>query len=441
MRGNAQYKNGTVRCDAHYESMGEERRIMEFVTAQEMAEKWGVSVRYVQTLCQKGRVAGAVRRGRDWMIPADALRPADGRTRIAKSHTEPIRAEQVFPRRTPLLLMTDLYNIPGGAEECIERLEGTPNAKRMLAAQIDYARGEIDKVYENTAELLYHQGGFYETISVGMLLSLCAIWRGDLILWRRAKIHISSAPANTDAERDIISFSITAVDSMLYDVSSFPEWFKIGCFEPLHRDSLPAAKVFFGKYLYAAAYAVAIKEVELPGIQGLGLMSVLPPTLEVMISQAVADNSIVAEIYLRLTCATIYHNGGDDAQAIRHIDRAISLALPDRLLGTLAEYIRVLGPLIEQRLLLADQAAWNRVKILSKNYLEGWAKLSGTVRGRNITTLLSPKERQVAKLAAFGMSNKEIAEKLHMSLSGVKQAVRIVSEKTGMRREEFAAIL
>lgn len=122
-----------------------------------MAEKWGVSVRYVQTLCQKGRIAGAVRRGRDWMIPDYAQRPVDGRTKIAKSITEPSKAEQAFPRRTPLLMMTDLYNIPGGAEECIARLEGMPNAKRMLAAQIDYARGEIDKVYENTAELLLNR--------------------------------------------------------------------------------------------------------------------------------------------------------------------------------------------------------------------------------------------------------------------------------------------
>ena len=37
--------------------------------------------------------------------------------------------------------------------------------------------------------------------------------------------------------------------------------------------------------------------------------------------------------------------------------------------------------------------------------------------------------------------NKEIAEKLHLSLPVVKQAVRIVSEKSGMSRSDFAAIL
>ncbi len=37
--------------------------------------------------------------------------------------------------------------------------------------------------------------------------------------------------------------------------------------------------------------------------------------------------------------------------------------------------------------------------------------------------------------------NSIIAEKVHMSLSGVKQAIRIVSEKTGVSRDEFAVFL
>ena len=39
------------------------------------------------------------------------------------------------------------------------------------------------------------------------------------------------------------------------------------------------------------------------------------------------------------------------------------------------------------------------------------------------------------------MTNPEIAKKLYMSLPSVKQAIRIVSEKSGLPRSEFAAIL
>ena len=414
---------------------------MEYMTALETAEKWGVSLRHVQALCQKGRIVGAQRRGRDWMIPSEASRPADGRTKIAREASSGLQPEAPFPRNTPFLHMTDLYSVPGSAGQSIESLAAAPEAQLLLEAEIAYAKGDIDYVYEKTIDLLGKHSGFYAILSAGMLLALCAIWKGDLLMWRRAKIHIAEAPAKSDSDRGIIAFAITAVDSMLYDVSSFPDWFKRGCFEPLPKDSLPAAKVFYAKYLYSGAYSVATRETELPGLQGLALMSLLPIAVEPMISQAVADDSVIAELYLRMICASIYHSSGNDAQAVCHIDRAIALALPDQLLGTLAEYGRILGPLLEQRLSLVDPAAWTRVKTLYKGYYEGWAKLSGSVRGRSIATSLSPRERQVASLAAFGLSNKEIADKLHMSLSGVKQAVRIVSEKTGMRRQEFAAVL
>ena len=408
---------------------------MDYITVKEAAQKWGVTPRRVQILCSQNRIQGVIRFGNRLMIPCDAIYPAKDRNESVEEQNQPL------PRKTPFLYMSDLYRTPGSADEAIRTLEGHHEAQVLFEAEVAYSRGEIDKVYERANYLLNKHSGFYAIISAGMLLALCAIWKGDLALWRRAKVHIAEANAKDDMERDIISFSITAVDSMLYDVTNFPEWFKIGCFEPLHKDALPAAKVFYAKYLYASGYAVATKEIVIEGLSGLSLMSLLPVAIEPMISQAQADQSIIAEIYLRMICATVYHNSGNDAQAIRHLDRAIALALPDRLYGLLAEYCRVLDTLLEKRLLLVNEEAWQSVKALYKVYNMGWSTLSGAVRGRQIITTLSQKEREVAKLAAFGMSNPEIAKKLNLSLSSVKQAIRITSEKSGMSREDFAAIL
>ena len=415
---------------------------MDYLKIQDLAVKWGLSARRIQALCSQGKIEGAVRFGRDWIIPKNATRPIDGRTKAGrKNDFDLLKVDMPLPRKTPFLYMSNLYSVPGSAEESMELLSDNHEAKVLFAAEIAYSRGEIDKVYESANYLLNKHSGFYAVLSAGMLLALCAIWHGDLNMWRKAKIHIAEAPAKNDNDRDIMALSITAVDSMIYDVTSFPEWFKIGCFEPLHKDALPAAKVYYAKYLYAAGYAVATKQMELQGVQGLSLMSILPNTIEPMISQAMADNSIIAEMYLRMTCAAVYHNSGNDAQAIRHIDRTIALALPDKLYGLLAEYCRVLDSLLELRLKQVDSDAWNEVKRLYKIYNEGWSKLSGSVRGKTIITTLSQKEREVARLAAFGMQNNAIAEKLHMSLSGVKQAIRIVSEKTGVSRDEFASFL
>jgi len=412
---------------------------MDYLKIDEVATRWGISPRRLQTLCAQGKIKGAARFGRAWMIPKDTPKPADGRTKAAR--IEKLLTDMPMPRKTPFLHMTNLYNAPGCAEKAIAALGDNYEAQTLFAAEIAYSRGQIDKVYDSANYLLQKHSGFYAVISGGMLLAQCAIWRGDLQMWRKAKIHIAEANAKNDREREIVTLSICAVDSMLYDVKDFPEWFKIGCFELLHKDTLPAAKVYYAKYLYAAGHSVASKTTELEGISGLALMGLLPATIEPMISQAMADNTVITEIYLRLTCAVTYHFSKNDTQAIRHIDRAIALALPDKFYGILAEYCRTLGDLLEQRLKTVDEAAWVEVSRLYKGYVENWAKLNSQITGRQVIANLSKQQREVARLAAFKLSDAEIGARLHMSISGVKQAIRTIKQKSGLDRDAFAAIL
>ncbi|MEA5094537.1 hypothetical protein SDC9_120149 [bioreactor metagenome] len=52
---------------------------MDFITIKDAAFLWGVSPRRVQLLCANKRIDGAVKFGRDWAIPKNAEKPADGR--------------------------------------------------------------------------------------------------------------------------------------------------------------------------------------------------------------------------------------------------------------------------------------------------------------------------------------------------------------------------
>ena len=56
------------------------RSIMfEYMTAQEAAEKWNVSLRWVQRLCKENRIEGAMNINRVWLIPIIAEKPIDRR--------------------------------------------------------------------------------------------------------------------------------------------------------------------------------------------------------------------------------------------------------------------------------------------------------------------------------------------------------------------------
>ena len=406
---------------------------MDLITVKQASEKWGVTARRVQGLCKEGKIKGAVRWERTWMIPEHAVLPK-------KSNSQ--APNLPMPKKSPFLDMTSLYSTAGGADNASLMLENNPEARALFDAQLAYRRGEIDKVYERARYFLASHSGFYAILGGGMLLALCAIWRGDIYLWNEAKRHIFEAPCDTKEEREIISLAIAIVDSSIYDNKDFPEWFTRGSFDALPADSHSSAKVFYIKYLYMAAFAVASKQMELEGVSGLALMRMIPNTIEPLISQAVVDKTVITEIYLRLSCAVAYHNSGQRELAIKHIDKAICMVVPDGLYGILVEYVRHFDGLLEERLSLVDENAVTVVKELYRTYSVGWAKLSGAVRNRYIASNLTAREREIAKLAAFGFTSKEIAGMLYISESTVKQTVLRIVQKTGVKdRGEFSAIL
>ncbi|MEQ8156391.1 MAG: Fic family protein [Clostridiaceae bacterium] len=52
---------------------------MEYISVQQAAENWGISDRRVRILCDQGKIPGVIKKGRSYQIPADAVKPADGR--------------------------------------------------------------------------------------------------------------------------------------------------------------------------------------------------------------------------------------------------------------------------------------------------------------------------------------------------------------------------
>ena len=57
---------------------------MDYMTLKEAAEKWGVTPRRVNYYCAAGRIPGAVKMDGVRLIPKNAEKPIDGRTKQGK---------------------------------------------------------------------------------------------------------------------------------------------------------------------------------------------------------------------------------------------------------------------------------------------------------------------------------------------------------------------
>lgn len=52
---------------------------MEYLTTTEMSKNWNISSRRIGILCNEGRIEGAIKKGKMWLIPEDSEKPADAR--------------------------------------------------------------------------------------------------------------------------------------------------------------------------------------------------------------------------------------------------------------------------------------------------------------------------------------------------------------------------
>lgn len=72
---------------------------------KDAARLWNISERRVSALCKSGRIKGAIKKGKSWMIPIDAKKPTDARTRSG------IYIKNTKPKNLPLPIGISDYRL------------------------------------------------------------------------------------------------------------------------------------------------------------------------------------------------------------------------------------------------------------------------------------------------------------------------------------------
>lgn len=60
--------------------------VVNYISIKEASEKWDISHSRIRLLCREGRIEGAIKIGRNWVIPSDTAKPIDGRETISKEY-------------------------------------------------------------------------------------------------------------------------------------------------------------------------------------------------------------------------------------------------------------------------------------------------------------------------------------------------------------------
>lgn len=376
-----------------------------YLSVREAAEKWGVSERRINQYCSEGRIPGAEKIGKAWVIPADADKPGDPRKRKNQSVShKPPNAPELFPGFMPLL---NTRFEPGHCMETIEKMKA--GAKKDIAmAEYRYFSGQAEKAMQDTEVYLTSTDG-------AIRLSACWIFAYSCLTVGRidhARHALQEIRNTLDANRKtappvraIESFAAFAAAVLLH-LPLPDEMPPMETFLPL----LPPGIRAFA--LYVLAHYLYLKE---EYGQSAGIV-------EATLAMG-ADAYPISAIYLHLVAVMDYMSLKQPDRAQTHLLAAWEIARPDDLIEGFGEHHGLLGAMLEATIKSKWPEDFKRIIDITYRFSSGWRRVHNPITGHDVADDLTTTEFAIAMLAARGWTTREIAKHLNISANTVKDHI------------------
>ena len=391
---------------------------MDYITAREAAEKWGVSERRINQYCAEGRIPGAERFGGAWAIPAGAEKPGDPRKQ--KTQTAPPSAKQapeLFPGFMPL--MNTPFR-PGSCKEAIARMEAGPK-KDIALAEYHYFSGQAEKAMQETEGYLTAADGGIR-LSACLLFAYACLSMGRIDHARNALGEIRRTLASggeTDPAARAMEAFVAFAAAVLLHLPLPEEMPPAESFLPLLPPGLRAFALYVqAHYLYLKEdYANSAGMVE--GALAMG-----------------ASAYPIPAIYLHLVAVMDYMSLKATEKAQTHLLTAWEIARPDDLIEAFGEHHGLLGAMLEAAIKPNWPEEFKRIIDITYRFSSGWRRVHNPITGHDVADDLTTTEFAIAMLAARGWTTQEIARHLNISANTAKRHISEAMKKLKVKNRK-----
>ena len=365
---------------------------MNYASSEEMAKKWGIKKRQVQALLANGRIPGAVKYGRFWMIPCGAEKPAD--LRLHRGLPEK-PAPPSFPSHDMRATQDVFTEISGAAAV------GEPSLYSI--GGLSYLQGDFE-----VAKQCYRKAGNDNEaqLRLASIAVAAAVSTGDYAFYLEIENHLKGIIKETGDERvqALSELALAAACMCVLLPGMAPEWLKNGDFLRLPEETRAEAAYMRTRYFQSVGdypSMLAVAQTALPFC-------------------TYSQELFHPGVYLKLMCAVAYLSKGRMEEAEKWLLDAMRGSLKLGLITPFAELLPMLGGLVEELLKREYPQYFDAVVAQWENTFSHWIIFRNRFTQDNIVVILSRREYQMAMLFAQGFSMKEIAGRFHISLSRQK---------------------
>ena len=377
---------------------------MTFETVSQAAARLNVTARAVQKWAKEGKIEGAQKVGRDWMIPVEA--------KISKKISKATGIQKLTGVPFPMFQIPDIL---GEAIEEINKIEDE-DERNIALGEYYYFKGELQKaseiaeLYLNSPNLCWRMSAalFYTFANLNAEHMQKAKFSSDIL--RRELERIDLNDKASTKENALIIFSTVCLKTQLQipfdNTPPIEEHIKY------MGDGMKAISCYLSAYK-----AYLAKDYS----RSLGIA-------QTAISCA-SMNFPIAMIYLKIMCAIDCVNLMQTEKAIEYIKKAWEIAKLYELYMPFVEHYNLLQGLLENAIKATYPQAYDKIISLARIYNTGWYEVYNRRNNGVISSELTPTEFTIAMLYSRNWRAKEIAAHMHMSDRTVTNYIQVIYEK------------
>ncbi len=373
---------------------------MEYLSAKEASEKWGINIRTVQRLCKEGQIPGAKKYGTGWLLPSTLPRPNDRRR--AGSHTRylgcgTIDASVPMPKDDPDSVLGTLRT------ECV---------RRQYEGELAYLRGDFERALRCFSDCKPTDSTY---LCAALVTMAAAVSTGSCEAYRQAEQAMAQLYVSSDeSTRNMVDMNRSMLMLSMDAPKLVPEWVQNG--DPDGR--LPPESRHMLVYLFARYLMIKRQYAEaVSACKAAHMLSVRE------------ESFTIIDIYMGLVCAVAFHNLGIIGGRDRALMFAGEAALPHGFITPFAEFFRLTGGAMEMLYSERWPKQFERIKAQHEQTWKHWIDFHNRFTHDSITTALSYKEYLIAQIIADGGTYKDAAAESGLSLGTVKNTISEIYSK------------
>jgi len=388
----------------------------EFETAQQSAVRLGVTPRAIQKWAAAGKLPGAVKHGKSWLIPKNATVSEEVQV---GDHIIPNSMPDVY-QLTPFRVAMPLLNSPypvGKAMEYIEALSD-PDDRNIALGGYYFFSGRSDECAKVVAE---YQDSHDPSLrfSANLLATFSNLAGGHTHLTRFAMQNLQtqvSMGLKTDVPPNLHAIGIfTATTASVLLHLPIPE---IPPLEEYLR-YLPGGLKLYGCYILAhKAY-----------LEGDYSRALATADMGIAISPEVYP---IAFVYCHIIAAIALMNMKRPKDAMSRLEKAWAIAEPDGLLEPFGEHHGLMQGLIENFFKDKYPELHKKIDKITYTFSAGWRAVHNPDTKHEVADNLSTLEFTIAMLYSRDWTAAEIGEHLGLSERTVYNRIDGIYSKLGI---------